>query len=112
MKMDMTCSECGRVFDLLDNDDASEWYFGHDCEDTDEAGADEVAMLQDLIDRGIWGLEGSMGRAMMAAIEDGRCTLGPAPARDYWGNYIPSRTEVEPGTKGSVEYAAKMREAS
>ncbi len=26
------CGECGRVFDLLDEDDASEWAFGHDCE--------------------------------------------------------------------------------
>jgi len=27
------CPECGRVFDLLDEDDADEWYSGHDCED-------------------------------------------------------------------------------
>ena len=26
------CPECGRVFDLLDEDDAAEWYYGHDCE--------------------------------------------------------------------------------
>lgn len=26
------CPECGRVFDLLDEDDAGEWYYGHDCE--------------------------------------------------------------------------------
>lgn len=26
------CGECGRVFDLLDEDDAGEWYYGHDCE--------------------------------------------------------------------------------
>ena len=65
------------------------------------------AALQRLIDAGAWGLEGSMGRAMMAAIEDGRCVLGPESARDYWGNYIPSRTEVQPGTKGSVGYAVK-----
>jgi hypothetical protein len=64
------------------------------------------AALQDLIDRGAWSFEGSMGRAMMRAIEDGRCVLGPEPARDYWGNRIPSRDEVEPGTLGSVGYAA------
>lgn len=29
----MTCEECGRVFDLTDEDDASEWYYGHDCEE-------------------------------------------------------------------------------
>lgn len=27
------CPECGRVFDLLDEDDANEWYYGHDCEE-------------------------------------------------------------------------------
>lgn len=26
------CVECDRVFDLLNEDDASEWYYGHDCE--------------------------------------------------------------------------------
>lgn len=28
-----TCPECGRVFDLTDEDDATEWSFGHDCEE-------------------------------------------------------------------------------
>lgn len=27
-----TCLECGRVFDLLNADDADEWANGHDCE--------------------------------------------------------------------------------
>jgi len=27
-----TCPECGRVFNLLDENDASEWFYGHDCE--------------------------------------------------------------------------------
>jgi hypothetical protein len=26
------CVECGRVFDLSDEDDAEEWFYGHDCE--------------------------------------------------------------------------------
>ena len=26
------CNECERVFDLLDDDDANEWMYGHDCE--------------------------------------------------------------------------------
>jgi len=29
-----TCQECGRRFDLLDEKDAAEWAFGHDCEPT------------------------------------------------------------------------------
>lgn len=32
------CVECGRVFDLLDEEEASEFYGGHDCE---ESGDDE-----------------------------------------------------------------------
>lgn len=27
------CNECGRVFDLLDENDAEEFYCGHDCEE-------------------------------------------------------------------------------
>ena len=26
------CQECERVFDLIDEDEASEFYYGHDCE--------------------------------------------------------------------------------
>jgi hypothetical protein len=26
------CVECGRVFDLLNEVDAEEWGYGHDCE--------------------------------------------------------------------------------
>ena len=26
------CPECGRVFNLLDENDAQEWAYGHDCE--------------------------------------------------------------------------------
>ncbi len=29
---DVRCPECGRWFDLLDPDEAAEWYAGHDCE--------------------------------------------------------------------------------
>lgn len=32
--MKVRCPECGRVFDLTDPDDAAEWGFGHDCEET------------------------------------------------------------------------------
>jgi hypothetical protein len=33
--MTATCPECQRVFDLLDDDDANEWHYGHDCEQDD-----------------------------------------------------------------------------
>jgi len=26
------CEECNRIFDLLDTEDAEEWFYGHDCE--------------------------------------------------------------------------------
>ena len=32
MELIATCEECEREFDLADEDDASEWYYGHDCE--------------------------------------------------------------------------------
>jgi hypothetical protein len=72
----------------------------------------EASRLQSLIDSGTaWKLEGSVGRAAMAAIDAGLCILGPTGNRDYWGNYIPSRYEVRAGTKGSVDYANERRDA-
>ena len=26
------CVECARVFNLLEEEEAGEWYYGHDCE--------------------------------------------------------------------------------
>ena len=58
---------------------------------------------QALVDTGAaWRLEGFVGRQCMAAIEAGAIVLGPTGHRDFWGNYVPSRHEVKPGTKGSV----------
>jgi hypothetical protein len=68
------------------------------------AEEEEIRALQTLINGGVWGLQGHTGRAMMDAVEAGVCALGPEPAHDYWGNRIPSRFEVEPGTTGSPEY--------
>lgn len=31
-QMENTCPECGRVFDMLEQLDADEWFNGHDCE--------------------------------------------------------------------------------
>lgn len=66
---------------------------------------DEVTAYQALVDSGYaWQLEGHVGRTAMALIESGHVALGPTAHYDYWGNRVPSRDEVEPGTKGSVEY--------
>lgn len=65
--------------------------------------------LQEIINSGLaWQLEGSIGRDAMNCIEEGYCILGETGYRDYWGNYVPSRYEVDPGTKGSIEYADKL----
>lgn len=73
----------------------------YECE-TDE---ETIVALQELIDSGMaWKMEGSVGRAAMVAIKNGDCVLGEIGHRDYWGNYVPSRTEVSPGTIGSLEY--------
>ena len=34
LTMTATCPECGRTFDLADEAQAEEWYFGHDCEES------------------------------------------------------------------------------
>jgi len=54
-----------------------------------------------------WCFEGSVGRNMNDHIEAGCCMLGDTGCKDYYGSYIPSRHEVEPGSKGSPEYVAE-----
>ena len=56
-----------------------------------------------------WSLQGAYGREMMAAITNGFCLLGKTGATDYWGNYIPSRDDVKPGTKGSYDYVVRLQ---
>ena len=67
------------------------------------------ASLQRAINGGMWSLQGSYGRAMMQAISDGWCLLGNQSFNDYYGNRIPSRTEVKAGTKGSPEFVLEHR---
>ena len=63
------------------------------------------AELQALIDSGAaWRLEGIVGRAAMAAIEAGQCAVGLEAHRDYFGNLVPSRDMLQPGSMGTVEY--------
>jgi hypothetical protein len=77
---------------------------------TDTGSFMSVDSLQDLIDSGFaWKMEGSVGREAMNAIKNGECVLGPEGCYDYWGNYVPSRHEVVPGTVGSLEYAEKLQ---
>ena len=83
----------------------------NDCLAIEGEAEDEVdyyvAIQKAINDGSAWSFQGSYGRAMMSAIEEGRCCLGWEPKRDYWGNRIPARNEVKPGTKGSVEYVSE-----
>jgi hypothetical protein len=60
--------------------------------------------IQKAINTGLWGLQGSYGRTMMDAISSGYCMLGHNRATDYYGNTIPSRDDVQAGTKGSLDF--------
>jgi hypothetical protein len=69
-----------------------------------------VAFLQHLIDSGEgWQSEGALSRAVVRALEDGSCVLGPVPQHDYHGRVVPARGDVAPGEKGTLEYANRLR---
>lgn len=77
-----------------------------------EAGseAEYFCSLQRAINSGTaWSLQGSYGRAMMDAIQSGACMLGPRDAHDYYGNHIPSRDQVQDGSKGSRTFVVANR---
>ena len=66
--------------------------------------------LQRAINAGeAWKFQGSYGRTMMAAIEAGFCLLGPQSAEDAYGNPIPGRDDVQPGSKGSRAYVVERQ---
>jgi len=65
--------------------------------------------MQRAINSGLWGMQGSYGRAMMDAISAGLCMLGHNRASDYYGNTIPSRDDVKAGTKGSYDFVREER---
>lgn len=69
-----------------------------------ESEEDYFVSMQKMINSGMWSMPGRNGRAMMTAIEAGRCLLGRSDFRDYYGNRIPSRDQVQAGTKGSRQY--------
>jgi len=88
------------MFDLNDIDNI-------EGADNDCSELEYYASLQKAINSGsAWSFQGSYGLAMMAAIEAGACLLGRDSARDYFGNRIPSRDAVAPGSKGSFDYVA------
>jgi hypothetical protein len=71
---------------------------------TNPTPSPEVLELQWLINTGnAWKMEGHVGREAMRALKSGACVLPTDRHTDFWGNTIPSRTDVAPGTPGSVE---------
>ena len=78
-------------------------------EDGAETEEEYYEAIQKAINSGYaWKMQGSYGRTMMDAIKSGYCLLGIHRAQDYYGNTIPSRDDVEPGTYGSYEYVIEM----
>lgn len=68
----------------------------------------DATSAQVLINSGMaWMLEGSVGRECMRMIESGNCMLGIERRRDYWGNMVPARRDVQAGTKGSREFVVE-----
>lgn len=62
----------------------------------------EVNGIQAMINSGdCWKLEGSVGRHAMSLLEIGVCMLPKLPTEDYYGNGIPSRDYLIPGSKGT-----------
>jgi hypothetical protein len=62
-----------------------------------------VTGTQESINTGLcWHMEGSVGRFANDCIENGICMLPEKPTRDYYGNRLPSRTEVQEDSKGSL----------
>ena len=67
-----------------------------------EEDIQEVQKYQEWINSGTaWKLEGSVGRSAMSLLRAGICELGEKGHKDYWGNYVPSKSEVTPGTMGA-----------
>ena len=62
------------------------------------------AEMQGHINTGIaWKLEGSFGREAMRLLESGACMLPKVSHRDYYGNIVPNRDVLKPGTKGTYK---------
>lgn len=66
--------------------------------------------MQRLIDDGqAWNLEGFYGRNMMRAITEGYCLLGLNAHNDAYGNKVPSRLDVQEGTKGTKQFVIEKQ---
>lgn len=58
--------------------------------------------MQNLINTGdAWHMEGAIGRGAMDLLGSGACMLPKERKRDAYGNTIPSREDLQAGTKGT-----------
>ena len=81
--------------------------------DEDVEEIEYFTAVQRAINSGLaWQFQGSYGRTMMDAINSGSCMLGKIPARDYWGNYLPSRHDVKDGTRGSAGFVESAQKTA
>lgn len=78
------------------------------------------AVQRRINDGSIWSFEGSVAREAMNLIKSGYCMLPKQAHRDYYGNRVPSRDDLKPGTFGTYSFveqhngrswAAKMSRA-
>ena len=64
----------------------------------------DITEIQDLINSGeAWLMDGKTGRRAMSLLSIGACYLPLVDYEDYWGNVIPGRTKVKPGSTGSLK---------
>lgn len=65
--------------------------------------------MQELINTGMaWRFEGSVGRHAMDLLRGGACMLPKHRTVDAYGNTVPSRYDVKPGTPGSFLNCAEF----
>ena len=64
---------------------------------------------QDKINSGLcWKMEGSVGRNAMRLLESGACMLPKYANLGYYGNRVPSRDDLQAGTKGTFKNSQRF----
>lgn len=70
---------------------------------------DTAEMFQRMIDSGtVWQLHSAWGRQARDLIDSGWCVLSDHETRDYYGNGIPSRHQLQEGAPGTLAYAQNL----
>ena len=64
-----------------------------------------------ILDGSVWSMEGSMGRAAMNGLETGEFYLPEKATQDFYGNHIPGRGALKPGSEGTLENSSDYWES-